>query len=100
MGTGSWPLAIKGFRLGGKQLVRLQEIQRQEEQAANSRGAGSLGMLSTANAAKHCFGRQAGEARESHKKKTHLGTGKRASQSHPLIQWLKLEAGQTQPDVR
>lgn len=44
MGTGSWPLAIKGFRLGGKQWVRLQEIQRQEEQQI-AEGPGHSGCL-------------------------------------------------------
>lgn len=31
---------------------------------------------------------------------THLGTGKTASQRHTQIQQLKLEADQTQPDIR
>lgn len=44
VGTGSWPQAIEGFRLGGKQWVRLQEIRRQEEQQ-RAEGPGRSGCL-------------------------------------------------------
>lgn len=64
--------------------------------AVNSKGARSLGLLSKVNAIKHCFGRgKLEEARKQIQRKEQM-----ASERHDEIQWLKLKAGQAQPDVR
>lgn len=65
----------------------------------NNKRPRSQRLLTKANAIKHYFERgMGGEWRKP--QNTHLGTGKTASQRHTQILQLKLEADQTQPDIK